>query len=188
MTRHPHRDERELGFRTWARAAAVYNREGDPFACYIAFWIAITIKAADHDGHFGSRDFLPSEKRDADLVRSLCEYEHGLVNGVLKEHPDEVAWLAQRRGTTQGTPILDSTLHDPLYTDLRNLSGWWLAGIVGQNGEPEAAAFANLLNRVRNNLFHGGKVYETGSEDGKLLEALNPIMLGLLDRLAETVW
>jgi hypothetical protein len=183
MSAHASSDPRVEGIHTWAEAARRYYAVGDPFACYIAAWIALTIKAIDFDAHH-SRLQRGQQPQDSVLVEKLFAGEHDIVGEVLACHHDETDWLASRRGRTQGTPLLDATLRSEHYEAVRSLASWWSAGEAGHHGAAEATAFALVLNRVRNNLFHGQKIYVAASEDAQLLKHLNPLMLGLLDRWA----
>jgi hypothetical protein len=85
--------------------------------------------------------------------------------------------LARRRGTNYGHPIVDTgnpQLRDKFsklaahYTQDHSLSEEELVETV-----------AELLNKIRNNLFHGVKVYDD-REDIVLLELVNPVLLTIL--------
>jgi hypothetical protein len=89
----------------------------------------------------------------------------------------EMYELARHRGSRFGNPIVDTG--NPLLQNLfRRLSRVYTAG-ESMPDEDQVLALAELVNKVRNNVFHGVKVYDD-QEDLKILRLVNPILLDAL--------
>ena len=184
-------DARERQVSTWAQAAWRHAEQGDPFAAYVAAWLTLTIIAGIRASDQGLRgpDSSPS---DSELVDSLFRSRSEAVWSAVGDQADHAKWLARRVGIddrgreVSRSPIILVAPNEPMAARMVRLRAV-LAGDVpalGYNVEDRAADLAALLNRVRNNLFHGRKVYEFESEDAELLEHLNPIALGIIDAFA----
>jgi hypothetical protein len=94
--------------------------------------------------------------------------------------PEHTTWLAHRKGTSTGEPILDVNPYSPnhLRRDFDELSAEWLDQL---KRKPRwiAGKTAEMINHVRNNMFHGAKAPDDKA-DRDLLEHLNPILISLL--------
>ena len=142
----------------------------DPFDRFIYLWIALIVAAQRLGG---------SRRDDTDRLK-LLGYLRAKSQGVMRAlHANHasLAKLAARRGTDHQNPIVDSGnphLRQKL-TDLVNhyADGWHLSDA------DLTEAIGELLNRIRNNLFHGAKVYDD-RDDMALLELVNPVLLDIL--------
>ena len=88
-----------------------------------------------------------------------------------------MAELARRRGVARGHPIID-TVNDSLRAKFENLVAHYLKNQLLPAAE-HVDAVGELLNRIRNNLFHGTKVYDD-REDIAVLELVNPVLISIL--------
>lgn len=147
----------------------------DPFDRFFYLWIALIIAAQ----RLRPRRGVPSRHHNTDREKVLDYFRANSRNvfQALQETRDSMLKLARRRGTKHGHPIVDSgnpKLRDKFsrlaahYTQDASLSQADLVETV-----------AGLLNKIRNNLFHGGKVYDD-REDVALLELVNPVLLEIL--------
>ncbi len=102
------------------------------------------------------------------------------VVAVLGQLPEQTAWLANRRGTATGERILDVSPYSPehLRRDFDELAQVWL-GQAERKPRWIACKLAEMVNHVRNNLFHGAKAPDDEA-DRALLERVNPIVMGIL--------
>jgi hypothetical protein len=121
--------------------------------------------------------------RDADTDREkVLAYFAGnaeKVSQVLRENEEILRRLASRRGTRHRGWIVD-TGNRGLQTKFRRLSAHYLSGAPLAATEA-VDALAELLNRIRNNVFHGIKVYDS-REDLELLNLVNPLLQQILVR------
>lgn len=171
-------DDRWRVMETWRKQSGLFWECEDPFSAFIAGWISLVILSilADDIHGTGSRSD-PDRKR----VRRLFVRNHVQLCGVVEALPQQVEWLAKRKGTEYGDPMVD-TQNRTYANQLSPLAHHWLAALdptATLDSEAEAALVAELLNRVRNNLFHGRKDYNLES-DRQLLSAVDPILLGCI--------
>jgi hypothetical protein len=164
--------DRRLTFvRTWLRRA---EGEADPFDRFFAAWVALVVAAQIvRDGIGGSGGDDSDRQRVIDYFREKKQ----VVIRALEKHQTEMDFLARRRGTRFRNHIVDTG--NP---QLREMFEWLSRHYTNQSpmGDDERVeAVAELLNRIRNNVFHGMKVYDD-KEDTRLLERVNPILIDIL--------
>ena len=166
---------REAFVARWeARAAQV----DDPFDQFFCLWIALVIQG---------RPKLDLQQLDADdtdrvaIVR-LSQAHADAIFMSLADASGELKWLAARKGTRRGDPIVD--VHD--YARHRNhlrTRFRWLAEHYAGTRLCKAGliveAVAELINHVRNNLFHGIKDPED-VDDQELVQHLVPVVRAVL--------
>lgn len=129
---------------------------GDPFDAFFALWIALVIRA---------RPELRPEDRALDdtdrrAVLGLSESFREQIFREVDSERDALAWLARRRGTKRGDPIVDvhdyCRNRDHLRDRFRRLAEHY-AGTRAAKSGLIVEAVIELLNHVRNNPFHGIK-------------------------------
>ena len=98
---------------------------------------------------------------------------------VLEQYRDHMLALAQRKGTSYRNPIVD-TGNAKLRDYFKRLSQHYLAGSP-LSAESLVIYVAELFNKVRNNPFHGVKVYDDES-DRNLLREINPILTSIINQ------
>lgn len=123
---------------------------------------------------------LAQPDTDRKAVVTYFESNAAQVVGVLSQLPNETVWLSQRRGTGTGQPIVDVYVFSPqhLRAVFDNLAAVW-AGQAQRKPRWIANAAAELVNHVRNHMFHGVKDPDDLA-DRALIERLNPILVGVL--------
>jgi len=158
----------------WLRKATESN---DPFDCFFSLWIALVIAARRH------LDEAQLSQPDTDRKAIIQYFEarsEAIVN-ILEKLPEQLNWLAQRKGTGLGHPILDVHPHSPphlrrLFDELAQV---W-SGKAVRKPRWVANATAEMVNHIRNNMFHGLKVPDDAA-DSELLERVNLILRGVLE-------
>jgi len=167
--------DRRLTFvKKWFQRAAKAN---NPFDKFIYLWIALVVAAQRLRTRIGA----PFRENDTDREKILDYFRANSykVSKALQGNQDSMVKLAQRRGTNYGNPIVDTGNPELRYKFSR------LAAHYAQSGHlPEeelVETIAELLNKIRNNLFHGVKVYDD-REDIALLELVNPLLLEILQK------
>lgn len=133
-------------------------------------------------GHLTAQQ-LAQPDTDRVAIMSLLQGHANAVSAVLASVPNDVAWLAARRGTSTGEAIIDVYPRSPqrLRSLFDTLSEVW-SGQRTRRAGWIATAVAELINHIRNHLFHGVKAPDDAN-DQELLRRVNPILLGLLDRI-----
>lgn len=149
----------------------------DSFDRFFSAWIALVIAARGYlDRHQLS---LPDTDRTAIIHYFQLRADSVVI--VLGRLPEQVGWLAQRTGTGTGQPILDVNSYSPqhlrrLFDELAQV---W-SGKAARKPRWVANATAEMINHIRNNMFHGLKVPDDAA-DRELLDRVNPILMGVLD-------
>lgn len=141
----------------------------DPIDKFIYLWIALVI-AAQYSMVSGNTD----RKRIINLFRT----RRTLIFNVIKEHRKRMVKLAQRRGTKDGGLIVD-TEYPKLREKFSKIVDYYTQGIsLDESALVEYVG--ELLNKIRNNLFHGDKVSDD-REDIELMNLVNPILHDVLE-------
>jgi len=149
----------------------------DPFDEFFSLWIALVICARP------LLQPLDFDRIDTDR-RAVLKLSAAFSESMFREIDscqDDLNWLAKRKGTHRGDPIVD--VHDfKRAPGLRNLFHVLAAHYSGGNkAKPGRVveAVVELLNHVRNNLFHGVKDPDD-IDDRELLTRLNSLLRAIL--------
>jgi hypothetical protein len=164
-------DRRVTFVRKWLRRAQGVK---DPFDRFFSAWIALVVAAQrvrDHSGQNVEED--SDRQRVVDYFRVKKE---GILRA-LRNQEAEMRVLAARQGTRYRNPIVD-TGNQRLRDLFGDLSRHYVEG-TPMADDDRVLAVAELLNKVRNNVFHGIKVYDD-NEDLNLLKSVNPVLLAVL--------
>ena len=154
----------------WHRKA---NESEDFFDRFFSAWIALVIKAR---GHLSAQQFAEPDTDRLAIIQYFEERAEA-VEAVLHGLPEQVAWLARRRGTGTGQPILDVQPYSPQHLR-RTFDDLALVWSEQARRKPRwiANATAEVVNHIRNNMFHGVKAPDDAA-DRELLERINCILL-----------
>lgn len=177
--------------RRYKTVKAWFNRGNtykDPFDKFFALWITLIVssnqyfskaKAFKNTNNISvkPKDRLKEEyPSDRELVLYYFNNIHrDEIFDIINSNPETMKKLAERRGTEYNTPIVDSrspSLQEK-FSKLSKRSG------KTHSKEEDVDAFGELLNIIRNNLFHGHKIYDD-AQDIELLNLLNPMMIDIL--------
>lgn len=159
--------------RRWRDRASESN---DPFDRFFSAWIALIIAAR---GHLDEQQ-LSQPDTDRKAIIQYLEAHASEITSVLGDLADQTRWLAQRKGTGTGKPLLDVQHYSPphlrqLFDDLARV---W-SGQATRKPKWLACAIAEMINHIRNNMFHGLKTLED-TADHELLDRVNPILIRIL--------
>ncbi len=147
-------------------------KEPDPFDRFFSLWIALVV-AAQSAGSFNS-----SDQKDREKILNYFRIKLAHVLEALEDSRIDLQALAKRRGTRRGDPIVDAA--PQLSEKFAKLAAHY--SVSPSLSERDLVdAVAELLNKIRNNVFHGVKVYDD-HEDFDLLQHANPILVAILTR------
>jgi hypothetical protein len=126
----------------------------DCFDRFFSAWIALVIEARRHLG----TEQLAQPDTDRIAMIQYFESHADAVVGVLTYLREHIDWLARRRGTGTNQPILDVNPYAPehLRRDFDELAMVWL-GQLQRKPRWIACKTAEMVNHVRNNMFHASK-------------------------------
>jgi hypothetical protein len=148
----------------------------NPFDRFFSSWIALIIAAR------GDLSLQQLSRPDTDrkAVIQYLESRAGAVEDALGACQDDTAWLAKREGTSTGGRIVDVYEASPqhLRETFDVLAAVW-AGQMTRKARWVANATAELLNHVRNHMFHGVKNPDDAA-DQELVTHLNQVLIRLL--------
>jgi hypothetical protein len=155
-----------------------YDDNGDSgllFEAYIYLWIALTVAAKEYcacDGkNFSSHNNETST--DKEEILHWAKVKNNKILEILKNHEQDILELCSRVGTNTESPIMD-VYGDKIIEFHNDFISYW----ENQNKYKEIGivkTFILILNRVRNNLFHGGKSFSVES-DCEILRLTCPIL------------
>jgi hypothetical protein len=149
----------------------------DPFDRFFAAWIALVILAR------ADLDEKGLAQPDADRKAIIQYFEsHALTLAkVLVNLSGDVVALGKRKGSGTGMPLLDVQPYSPPH--LREvfdvLAKVW-AGAEKRKDRWVGCATAEMVNHIRNNVFHGVKAPDDAN-DRELLEHVNAILMRMLE-------
>ena len=149
----------------------------DCFDTFFSAWIALVIEARHQ------LDANQLAQPDTDRIAAIQYFDTraNSVTAVLSQMAEQTQWLASRRGTQTGEAILDvhAWARPHLRQDFDELAQVWF-GQAQRKPRWIASKTAEMLNHIRNNMFHGLKLPDDAA-DRELLERVNAILLGILD-------
>lgn len=146
------------------------------FESYIYLWIALTVAAKEYCACAG-QDFKKNNNEkstDKEEILYWANVRNNQIIQILKDHEQDILELCSRKGSKTGTPIMD------VYSDdLIKFHDYFISYWEGENKYLKqnniVKTFILILNRVRNNLFHGGKSFSVES-DCEILRITCPIL------------
>jgi hypothetical protein len=147
----------------------------DSFDAFFSLWIALVVAAQRARTEYGS---YPREN-DTDRRKVLDYFSINKVEvlSALEQNAEGLSDLVRRRGTVHGNPIVDTGNPD-LREKFRLLARHYRQG--EKLPDEELIDYAGeLINRIRNNVFHGTKIYDDRG-DIALLKKVNPILTSIL--------
>jgi len=166
-------DRRVEFIRKWYQRA---RESSDDFDRFFYLWIALVVAAQRFRTSTGSH---VDDDTDRERMIAYLKGNQQPVLRVLEQYRDHMLALAQRKGTSYRNPIVD-TGNAKLRDYFKRLSQHYLAGSP-LSAESLVIYVAELFNKVRNNPFHGVKVYDDES-DRNLLREINPILTSIINQ------
>jgi len=170
-------DRRAQFVKKWRRRA---EKTADPFDRFFSAWIALVVAAQRSRDCFGP---LAEDDTDRKRVEDYSSAKKTAILSAVGAHKVEMEWIAERRGMRYGDALVDTGNRD-LRSTFSRLSRYYTEDEPMPEDE-RVEAIAQLLNKIRNNVFHGIKVYDD-KDDIALLEKVNPVLLAILRETEES--
>ena len=111
-----------------------------------------------------------------------CKENSSFVSEIIDENYTSLCVLGKRKGEATQTPIIDTT-NRTLIQRFNTLSNYFKNEYSYKNEKDLATDFGELLNKIRNNLFHGDKSYNHKKD----LELINSVLPTLYEFAKEAV-
>jgi hypothetical protein len=162
-----YRDTRDEIILSWFKKGENALDESNLFEAFIYLWISWVVVAKRFNDQNFQNDFAYENKdTDREEIKRFCINCYIRINDIINNHKESVYYLANRKGSRYGNPIID--VKGSLAKKFNDLSRD-LKGEINLTERQRAEYFAELFNKIRNNLFHGDKVYND-AEDRELIK------------------
>ena len=161
----------------WYKKGEDSFNTGNEFESFIYLWISWVVACKIHLGN--NRQYNLIVQKDMDdrkIIVDWCKQNSDKVLELIVVNINTLGALKNRYGSYYRNPIVDSS--KVLQDKFTNLQGYLNGNYEYIDYKDLAADLAELINKVRNNLFHGGKSYDN-REDIFLIKSLLPIMKDL---------
>ena len=156
--------------------SGLQNDSGLLFESYIYLWIALTVAAKEYCAGAGI-DFKINNyeiSTDKEEILHWTKVRTKQILEILKEYEQDILELCSRTGSKTKTPIMD-VYSDEVVKFHKNFISYWEDHNKHIKHKDIVETFIYILNRVRNNLFHGGKSFSVES-DCEILRITCPIL------------
>lgn len=153
------------------------DNTGYLFESYIYLWISLTISVkqywACNGKKFNSQDGKIST--DKQEIKEWSKLFHERIFDLMNENRYLMEELSEQYGAETNYPIMDSK-GDNTRINQQVFSDYWLGNMNSPIRKKELTmTLIDILNRVRNNLFHGEKSFDN-QRDIELIRATCPIL------------
>ena len=147
------------------------EQDTDVFDRFVSAWVALTIASQRHRTIRGHRR---RDETDRERIIDYFKSNAAKLRAAVQENVVELRRLAERRGTRGGTIVDGATIqvHCRIFKST-------VLGTSTCTNEHLATATAEILNKVRNNLFHGTKMYDD-TNDRELLNLVTPLLMTIV--------
>ena len=161
----------------WYKKGEDSYNTGNEFESFIYLWISWVVACKIHLGnnrHINS--IVQKDIDDRKIIVDWCKQNSEKTIELIVLNINTLGALKNRFGSYFNNPIVDAS--SILQEKFKNLQGYLNGNYEYIDDKDLAADLAELLNKVRNNLFHGGKSYDN-REDMMLIKSILPIMKDL---------
>ena len=164
----------------WFKRGEIAMNNNNPFEAFIYLWISWVIGCRIYISYNVHRDDR-SNSTDREDVILWCKNNAGIVVQIIEDNFTTLESLGRRKGSKYGDPILDANVK--LSSMFSSLSRYFRNDFTYKKDSELADNLAELLNKIRNNLFHGDKSYN----DKKDLELIQSVLPTLYSLAKETI-
>lgn len=157
-----------------------YGRDKEPrllFEAYIYLWISLTVASKEYCASDGKRFSNENGEKTTDkeeILHWAIRCRKSQLMSMLQENESIILELCERNGSVTNSPIMDVE-SDKVADYHREFIRFWHGEARYADPASLVRTFILILNRVRNNLFHGGKSFRV-EDDIELLEFTCPLL------------
>jgi hypothetical protein len=156
----------------WFKKGENAKNNNNTFEAFIYLWISWVIGCRifiSYNIHIDER----SNNTDREDILLWSEMNSNFVVQTIEANYSSLEFLGKRRGARYGDPIIDA--NHKLTGYFSKLSMYLKNTYTYKKDDELANHFGELLNKVRNNLFHGDKSYND-KNDLELIQAVLPTL------------
>lgn len=167
-------DQREQIMYEWyIKGEDAFSKKND-FEAFIYLWISWVVACKIHlANNYSYSSYVQKDLDDRKIIIEWCKNHAPEVRECINEKMKHLIPLGQRVGSEFKNPIIDASR--VLQEKFGRLSKFFNGENIYKYDEELTADFAELLNKIRNNLFHGNKSYDN-QDDKLLLKAVLPAL------------
>lgn len=146
-----------------------YNRNKEPrllFEAYIYLWISLTVAAKEYCPSAGKKFDNANGQKATDkdeILHWALKCRSNQIMSMLQNNEDLILDLCERNGSETNQPIMD-TKSEPTINYHKEFIKYWQGDSRYTEETQIVETFILILNRVRNNLFHGAKSFRIESD------------------------
>ena len=178
-------DEREQIMYDWfEKGEHAFNKNND-FEAFIYLWISLVVACKINLANNKSYDSIV--QKDLDDRSTILEWSKNNsyeFRECIDKNIKDLICLGKREGSYYKNPIIDSSKN--LQEKFIRLKDFFSNKYSYENDKKLAEDFTELLNKIRNNLFHGNKSYDK-QDDKSLLNAILPVLKEITQLAVETI-
>ena len=156
----------------WFHKGESAKNNNNPFEAFIYLWISWVIGCRIYISYNVTRDDKLNYT-DRDDIVLWCKENREIVVEIIDKNYPTLQNLGKRKGSFYGNPIVDASIK--LSSMFSTLSKYFKNEHIYNNNSDLAVHFAELLNKIRNNLFHGDKSYNE-KNDLELIQSVLPTL------------
>ncbi len=158
------------------------------FESYIYLWIALTVAAKEYcacDGKIFDNDSGQKATDKDEILYWALKCRRDAVLSMLNNKKKILLELCDRAGSETDEPIMD-TRSQEIVNYHNQFIKYWTGEARYSESKEIVKTFVLILNRVRNNLFHGAKSFRVES-DIEILELTTPLLKDLTKLCIDTL-
>lgn len=179
--------------REWLEDARLQQEERRVFSAFFSGYVALVAAssqmAGDH-GEYKRYEKHPDERLERKAIEfAMTQRAVEIDKFLISEEGVRATSSLRSREVPEGDnfKMIGSVNDSELLTATAFLFSLWSPLANLSKGKIEIASQANnlglIFRKVRNRLFHGGKMNDPNGTDADLLERLNPILFGIVEVL-----
>ena len=164
----------------WFKKGEIAKNNNNSFEAFIYLWISWVIGCRifiSYNIHVDDR----ANNTDREDILLWCKMNSEFVKQTIETYYTSLELLGKRRGASYGDPIIDA--NQKLTGYFSKLSMYFKNMDVYKKDVELANHFGELLNKIRNNLFHGDKSYNDKND----LELIQTVLPTLYDFAKESI-
>ena len=176
--------------REWLDSARKQQNTGQVFSAFFSAYIALAVCATQIMGDSGNGPNGDDENWEREAIEKAMNYKHKEIAAFLETDSGirikQAIW--QRKiPENENIRIIGPANDEELKQVAKNLSSYFSPlRLISLNPTEEinqAQDLSTLFRKVRNRLFHGGKMNDPEGSDAELLNKLNPLLIEVVEIL-----
>lgn len=158
------------------------------FEAYIYLWISLSVASKQYCASAGQKFDNANGQKATDkdeILHWALKARMNQIITMLKNNEELILSLCERRGSDTDQPIMDTQSDETINYHLEFIK-YWEGDAKYTNQRQLVKTFILILNRVRNNLFHGAKSFRIES-DIEMLKLTSPLLKNISKLCIETL-